>query len=260
MSEQDKVITRQEMYEAVWQTPISKLAPAWGTTIASIIKACDKMNIPRPEAGHWTLVRKGWVIERTPLPEPTPDTPDGASVAGTASTAAKERRASPPTAKEPPKPRRKVAVPKNFENAHRFVKQTRKALTTDTYLHNGMVQTRSDLERPLRPDVSREQLDRALLIYDAIIKGIIELGGRFETGAERWRLRLFIGKQPVQFHIREVMKMLRLGLTDEEKKAKGFSTWEKHEWKGSGALRFKMHGTDLNERSWQDLKRVSLED
>ena len=60
MSEQDKVITRQEMYEAVWQTPISKLAPAWGTTIAAIIKACAKMNIPRPEAGHWTLVRKGW--------------------------------------------------------------------------------------------------------------------------------------------------------------------------------------------------------
>ena len=54
--------------------------------------------------------------------------------------------------------------------------------------------------------------------------------------------------------------MLRLDLTDEEKKAKGFFTWAKYEWNGSGVLRFKMGGADLNERTLQDSKRVSLED
>src|SRR5262245_57418635 len=134
MSEQAKLITRQELYEAVWQQPISKLAPMWKTTPAGIIKACTKMNIPRPGAGHWTLVRRRWQVEREPLPPPERNTPIGASV----TERPKKREETPAEpANEPAKPRRRVDVPKDFNNAHRFVKQTRKALTTDTYLHNG---------------------------------------------------------------------------------------------------------------------------
>src|SRR5215208_6664500 len=134
MSEQVKVVTRQEMHEAVWQTPISKLAPQWGTASAAIVKACENMNVPRPGAGHWTLVRKGWEIGRPPLPELGPGLVASVSLA---SAGGERRKKEPAAVKEPEKPRRKVAVPKSFENVHRFVKQTRKALTTDTYVHNG---------------------------------------------------------------------------------------------------------------------------
>ncbi|HEY5910531.1 MAG TPA: hypothetical protein VJA21_08000, partial [Verrucomicrobiae bacterium] len=235
-------------------------APAWGTTIAAIVQACDEMNVPRPGTGHWTLVRRGWEVGRPPLPEAGHATAASVSLKSPGE-GRKKGPAELGTVKEVEKPRRKVEVPKSFENAHRFVKQTRRALTTDTYLDKGMVHTRAiQLDHPLSLDVSPGQLDRALLVYDAIVKGITELGGKFVTGPERWRLRLFIGKQEVRIHIREAMKMLPLDLTDEEKEAKGYSRWDRHEWKGSGLLRFKMHGTDLNDQIWQDSKRVSLED
>jgi hypothetical protein len=58
MSEPKKQLSRQELYEAVWQTPISKLAPAWATTIAAIVKACEEMSVPPPGAGHWSLIQR----------------------------------------------------------------------------------------------------------------------------------------------------------------------------------------------------------
>ena len=124
------MVTRQELYEAVWQTPISKLAPAWETTATAITKACDKMNIPRPGAGHWTLVRKGWEIGRTPLPEPGPAAPASVSLTGAAGERRKKEAAEATAVREPEKSRRKVQIPKSFENAHRFVKQTRRRVET----------------------------------------------------------------------------------------------------------------------------------
>jgi hypothetical protein len=169
MNEQGNLISRQEIYDAIWKQPLSKLAPGWNTTPTGIIDACSKMNIPRPGPGHWALVQKGWQIERTPLPTRERETPIGASM--TPPMKKKEPKTTE-TPHEPEKARRIVDIPKDIANAHRFVKQTRKALTTHTYLHNGFVRSRSSLEQPLAVIVSPEQLDRALRICDAIIRGM----------------------------------------------------------------------------------------
>jgi hypothetical protein len=138
MNEPKKQYSREEIYEAVWQTPLSKLAPAWSTTIAGIIKVCDRMNIPRPGSGHWALVQRGWQKERPPLPPAEADTPVAAVVVQG------ENRSKPKplaqTEKVETKTRPKIEVPKDLHNAHRLVKQTHKALTTDTYVHKEQTQ------------------------------------------------------------------------------------------------------------------------
>src|SRR6478736_2776332 len=139
MSHQEKKITREELYEALWKTPMSKLATNWGVPIHAIIKAAAEMNVPRPESGHWQLVKLGWKVEQDPLPPAASSTP-----AATTLTAAKKRSPTPstntsplPEARDPAKPR--LEIPSNLDNAHPLVKRTLRALTHDTYLHHGLV-------------------------------------------------------------------------------------------------------------------------
>ena len=70
-----KTVTREELYEALWQTPMNKLAAEWGVAIAGIVRACNAMDVPRPGVGHWQCVAKGWVMAATPLPAATAKTP-----------------------------------------------------------------------------------------------------------------------------------------------------------------------------------------
>lgn len=243
----------------VWQLPISELASLWGTTAAGVVEVCGKLNIPLPGPGHWELVRAGQQDERALLPAPERGTPIGASI----NEPRKEETPAPapPVEKGPAPPGRKVEVPKDFANAHPLVTQTRKALTTDTCLRKGILETRSRLGQPLTVLVSPVQLDRALLICDAVVKGIVELGGRFKP-ERRSGTHLFVGKQAVTFQIREPTKKYFLGLdmTDEEKWKLGYGPSDKYGWKGSGRLQFSMFVGDLYDRTWRHSKRLSLED
>jgi hypothetical protein len=75
MSEQSKLVSRQELYEAVWVKPISTLAKEWNTNYAQIAGACSLMNIPRPGSGHWQTVARGYLITPEPLAVSRPGEP-----------------------------------------------------------------------------------------------------------------------------------------------------------------------------------------
>lgn len=259
MSNQGKFITRREVYDLVWRRPISELAEVWGTTAAGVVEVCGKLNIPLPGPGHWELVQAGQQVERALLPAPERNTPIGVSTNEPRKEETPER--APAVEKGSAQPGRKVEVPKDFANAHPLVTQTRKALTTDTCLRKGILETRSRLGRSLAVLVSPAQLDRALLICDAVLKGIVELGGRVKPD-RRSGTRLFVGKQAVTFQIRETTTryFLDLDMTDEERRKQGYGPSDKYGWRGSGRLQFSMFVGDLYDRRWRDSKRLSLED
>jgi len=259
MSDQEKKLTREELYEHLWQTPMSKLATNWGVPIHAIVKAAAEMNVPRPESGHWQRIKLGWQVERDALPAAEATTP-----AMTIIKAAEKRFRTPPgeapapsEGSVPAKPR--WEIPKNLDNAHLLVKRTHKALTHDTYLDKGLVHARTR-DMPLAVEVSREQVGRALRIMDVIVKAMIERGGKFKQETGKWHLELFMGKQPVWFRITERRKRSLLDIDDEERKERGLMSWEKHDWKGAGVLRFEISGDKyVNGRLWEENKRVSLE-
>lgn len=262
MSNEGKEINREQLYAEVWQTPMSKLAVTWNVPIAGIVKACEQMNVPRPGSGHWQLVKRGWHVDRDALPPADESTPTTAVI----NPAQKRKKVEQPSqtsegANADKKPQ--VEIPANLDNAHRLVKQTRKALTGDTHLDRGFVRPHfsSGAECPLSVRVSPESLDRALRIMDAIVKGVVERGGRFERGPERWRLRLIMGKQPVEFEMTEGRRRLNREFTEEERESQNFWLRDKFEWKGAGLLRFRIHrGEDLYGRGWEESKRDRLED
>src|SRR5882672_1473033 len=92
MNEQGKLITRQEIYEAVWTKPIKTLVQEWNTSPAQVVRACEEMKVPRPAPGHWQMIARGYDIQREPLVEPTEEVAAEAVLLPPAETAKAQRR------------------------------------------------------------------------------------------------------------------------------------------------------------------------
>ena len=185
------------------------------------------MKVPRPGPEHWSLLHRGFRVERPPLPAADANGPATAALKSrrrrvkSGSTAQPIRRDTTPTA-----PR--IDVPELLKDAHFLVRQTYKALTgKGTRLDKGFVEPDFGRDCPLSVHASPGQVNRALRILDAIVKSVVARGGHFERGPEPWRLMLFVWKQPVAFRMTEAMKRRARVFTDEERTAKDFWTREK---------------------------------
>src|SRR6187431_1527841 len=63
-----KTLTRQELYDLVWSTPLITLAKQYNISDNGLRKMCIRMIIPLPKTGHWQKVQHGRRPKITPLP------------------------------------------------------------------------------------------------------------------------------------------------------------------------------------------------
>jgi hypothetical protein len=63
-----KDISREELYELVWQTPLSKLGPQLAMNGPSLAALCRKRQIPTPPLGYWQKKAVGRAPDMPPLP------------------------------------------------------------------------------------------------------------------------------------------------------------------------------------------------
>lgn len=61
-------MSREELYELVWQTPMSKLGPQLATNGPGLAALCRKRQIPTPPLGYWQKKAVGRAPEMPPLP------------------------------------------------------------------------------------------------------------------------------------------------------------------------------------------------
>lgn len=61
-------ITRSELYEQVWTTPMRKLAAQYGLSDVGLAKTCERHQIPRPPVGYWAKKEAGKAPPRPALP------------------------------------------------------------------------------------------------------------------------------------------------------------------------------------------------
>ena len=52
-------ITREDLYERVWETPIDTLRKEFGLSNVGLGKLCDRWHIPVPPRGYWAKKRPG---------------------------------------------------------------------------------------------------------------------------------------------------------------------------------------------------------
>ena len=77
-----KDFTRQELYDLVWSTPISRLASEIGVSGVAIAKACDRAHVPVPPRGWWARQAHGKPGVRTALPKRPPGLEDRIRIGG----------------------------------------------------------------------------------------------------------------------------------------------------------------------------------
>lgn len=66
---QEVRLTRRELFDRVWSTPMMKLAAEFGLSDQGLAKLCRRLTIPRPPRGHWAKKRAGKKARRPRLPK-----------------------------------------------------------------------------------------------------------------------------------------------------------------------------------------------
>jgi len=61
-------LTRKELYNLVWEQPLSRLAMKYKISDNGLRKICKRMNIPIPAMGHWQKIQYGKRVIVTKLP------------------------------------------------------------------------------------------------------------------------------------------------------------------------------------------------
>ncbi len=69
-------LSREELYNLIWTTPISRLAGEFGISGVALGKTCRRMKVPPPPRGYWACVAAGQKPKRTPLPKATGGCPE----------------------------------------------------------------------------------------------------------------------------------------------------------------------------------------
>jgi len=70
-------VSREELYEAVWDKPVAHLAEKWQVKHYDVTRWCKDLRIPVPRNGHWQRIRHGISSPKTDLPplQTTPEKP-----------------------------------------------------------------------------------------------------------------------------------------------------------------------------------------
>ncbi|TIP23189.1 MAG: hypothetical protein E5X67_34430 [Mesorhizobium sp.] len=62
-----RTLTRQELYDLVWSTPIATLAQQFDISDRGLAKTCARYQIPVPGRGYWAKIEAGQSAPKTPL-------------------------------------------------------------------------------------------------------------------------------------------------------------------------------------------------
>jgi hypothetical protein len=68
---QDIKMSREDLYQKVWSTPMLQLAKEYGLSDVGLAKICKKHKIPKPSLGYWTKKQYGKKTKQLPLPPRT---------------------------------------------------------------------------------------------------------------------------------------------------------------------------------------------
>jgi hypothetical protein len=181
-------VTRDELYQLVWSTPITVLAQRYGISDVGVAKICARLHVPRPGRGHWSKVSHGEVIPTPPLPPLPENAPAKAEVSPTPPS---RKRAKLPTSDATA-----VEVKSSLEGAHPIVRKIRALLQDREPDKYGMAWLRGNW-RGAMIRVSNGSKDRALRILDALFKHL-------ETRGHA--IRFVAPGRPYEEHKLEVVK------------------------------------------------------
>ncbi len=252
MKEETIRLSREQLFELVWEKPLSRLADELGVSDVGLAKMCKRLEVPRPTQGHWMRVRAGRGESRPALPEHSGEQE-------VSLPKARRSRAEPMAKRKPPA----IVVPKQLSNAHPLVVRLEKELKGTK--PDGLGLLVSPRRGGLVVEVSEENRMRALRIMNALLKALNERSIVAVPGKGHGsKAALRVGEEELAFSLKERLQRRDHLLTSEEQEREartGWSSAPRYDFTPTGALRLQLGGLDrLGVRqSWSDGRRARLE-
>ncbi len=256
-----RTVTREELYQQVWQTPMSRLALDYGITGNGLAKVCDRLKVPYPPRGYWAKKAAGKKVTAYRLPPTDGATPASVTIAPT------PRPAPPATLPlhvqerlgEAQARTSTVHVPERLVKPHPVVARW---LADHERRKEEARRERDPWRRNLlHPGEFMPQDRRRHRILDALFKELERSGGRVKEN-ERREIVVEISGEKVEFQLREKQKQVRQPLTDDEKRWRSSTD---RDWKqvleGTGRLVFtiKSYLDGSLRREWLESETTSME-
>ena len=214
-------ISIEALHQLIWQKPLSAIAKDWGINSQAITKVCNEYNIPRPISGHWTLVSLGKAPDTVPLH----DDIDGSMVISFRKRQ-KPRINKPiielPATKAKPT-KRKVTIPKRIGKFHPLSQLAKQHYKKPIFEHDKLMVSPWQIET-YQFAVSPEKFDRALKIFDSLVKYFDKQGWVFkitDNFTRRSKINaVVINDKTVTFKLREKTKQTPRALSTKEQQDK----------------------------------------
>jgi hypothetical protein len=164
-----RTLTRAELYEKVWTTPVRTLAAEFGISDRGLAKICERLDVPRPGVGYWARIQHRQEPKRVALPARKNGVPETVEIRRSVEGPVEDGQPPPPRP-EPPV----VVVGTTLASPHPTVRAIQTALGETTADADGILVLRGNHQTPIRLTTASRQ--RALLLLDALFKGLAARG------------------------------------------------------------------------------------
>lgn len=239
-------ISRRDLYNRVWSTPMSKLARELDISDVGLAKACRRHNIPRPPRGYWAKLAAGKALPKPALPTSKIDTVE--------LDAARHRIAETPKV-EIDRASIKAAQAAQGEALAGVASATFERLTNAKPSADGFVTCGSS--RVIACSLSTATVERACWVLDAIERAMPAAGARLAHNQEAKRVEVDVGGE-----------RLGISLAEDYTRTETVEVDPKYSWMKSrtftyhftGELRLTITGDFSGRKSWADGKRSRLEE
>lgn len=180
----EKTLTREELYELVWSTPMRTLAPQLHLSDVGLAKLCRRHAIPLPERGFWAKKEHGKAVTQPALPPVTDGRlntirlyiPEGS----TQEIAAEDDPEVVAWTEREHEQEHRIAVSEEIRSYHPLTSATKRWFE----------QQRKTFEYPAKPEqidhlhtvnVTKDAERRVLRLYDALLRACEKRGWTVRT-------------------------------------------------------------------------------
>jgi hypothetical protein len=252
--------TREQLYEAVWSTPVTKLAAELGISDVGLAKTCRRLGVPRPPLGYWAQIEAGKKLQKEPLPEAKPGQDRIVHFDVVANLARRQHWAASNVLTAGRSGRvGAMELPPEGQDLHPIAEKHRRALEKAKPDALGFVSVRGkDL---FSCDVSLALIPRLLRALDAVVCGLEDRDYEFKTASGQYGgLQIVRDRDHVELQWSEAKVEIEREPTNVDKRKPSW-TWQLKETKPSGALSVEVNAYGLRgKRRWTEGEGRSLEE
>lgn len=233
-------VTREDLFAAVWERPLTKVAADYGISDVALKKICRKMQIPTPGVGYWRRLECGYPASAPKLPPLSDDGVDSVVIHPPLKSRSAEVMEGVPSDAEIAAALAKVAS----VDLHPLLAPVNHSLQTARTDERGLLVPRSDKAKFV--GVTQGSLERAIRTLDQVLKGLEALGLTVQINAEMDPpLRLRVADDELGLSIEEKLVTTTRPATEAEKKRYGSWRTEHYDYAPTGRLTLRIHGAFL---------------